>query len=198
MGVSDSCIRTFAVHQAPVKRAAVMPNNPFEFLSCSEDGTARHFDVREPAPLNNAMHRASRRGGRIVANYSSMDAELHAIDANPFHSSIFAVGGSMSSIMVHDRRMPQLDDHLSQSATRMRNWSGDKCVVRLRVDANFESDGVYEHTSENTVTGLRFSKDVANQVIGSWCYDHVYLFDLNQSISYRNAVGKTLHDLTKR
>ncbi|KAJ1645294.1 hypothetical protein LPJ64_003104 [Coemansia asiatica] len=195
---ADSCIRTFAVHTASVKRGAVMSDHPFEFLSCSEDGTARHFDIREPAPLSNQTHRASLRGGRVIANYSSMNAELHAIDTNSFRSSIFAVGGSMSSIMVHDRRMVQPNSKTGEGSRDMRNWTGERCIVRLRVDAHFDGDEVYEHTSENIVTGLRFSRDVPNQLVGSWCYDHIYLFDLNYSSSYLNAIGTSLCDSSKR
>ncbi|KAJ1819117.1 hypothetical protein LPJ56_003712, partial [Coemansia sp. RSA 2599] len=195
----DSCIRTFAAHTASVKRAAVMPDQPFEFLSCSEDGTARHFDIREPAPLSSVTHRASLRGGRVIANYSSMHAELHALDANPFHSSIFAVGGSVSSIMVHDRRMTYPNRPTNEEGLRgIRNWTGDRCIVRLRTDTQFDGDEVYERTSENIVTGLRFSRDVANQIIGSWCYNHVYLFDLNESRSYLNAICVSPRDSAKR
>ncbi|KAJ1945631.1 DNA polymerase zeta, partial [Kickxella alabastrina] len=183
--VGDCCVRTFAVHSAPVKRIAVMYDQPHEFLSCSEDGTARHFDLREPlpapAPALRHRHAASTRGGHIVADYQTLHAELHALDTNPFQSSIFAVGGSITSIMVHDRRMPQLGSAHDIQRNYYSNWSGDRCIVRLRRNASPSEDDVFERISDNMVTGLRFSRDTPNQVIGSWCYDYVYLFDLNLS-----------------
>ncbi|KAJ1887647.1 hypothetical protein LPJ66_009008 [Kickxella alabastrina] len=202
--VGDCCVRTFAVHSAPVKRIAVMYDQPHEFLSCSEDGTARHFDLREPlpapasAPALRHRHAGSTRGGHIVANYQTLHAELHALDTNPFQSSIFAVGGSITSIMVHDRRMPQLGSAHDVQRNYYSNWSGDKCIVRLRRNASPSEDDVFERISDSMVTGLRFSRDIPNQVIGSWCYDYVYLFDLNLSSAYMSATRTLLCEAGKR
>ncbi|KAJ1887638.1 hypothetical protein LPJ66_009010 [Kickxella alabastrina] len=202
--VGDCCVRTFAVHSAPVKRVAVMYDQPHEFLSCSEDGTARHFDLREPlpapasAPALRHRHAASTRGGHIVADYQTLHAELHALDTNPFQSSIFAVGGSITSIMVHDRRMPQLGSAHDVQRNYYSNWSGDRCIVRLRRNGSPSEDDVFERISDNMVTGLRFSRDTPNQVIGSWCYDYVYLFDLNLSSAYMSATRTPLCEAGKR
>ncbi|KAJ2492023.1 DNA polymerase zeta [Coemansia sp. RSA 2050] len=185
---SDFCVRTFAVHTAPVKRAAVIPDAPFEFLSCSEDGTARHFDIRERLLPTRLGPEPWQRSGHIVADYHRLHAELHALDVNVFHPSMFAVGGSLTSIMVHDRRMPCSGFDRNKRDPLSINWEGDRCVVRLRRDRLSSKHTIYEKISDSTVTGLRFSRDVPNLVIGSWCYDHAYLFDLNRSPTYTSAI----------
>ncbi|KAJ2742613.1 DNA polymerase zeta [Coemansia sp. BCRC 34301] len=183
------CLDYLAMFQsAPVKRAAVIPDSPHEFLSCSEDGTVRHFDIRERPPSTRLGLEPWQRGGRIVADYHKLRAELHALDINVFQPSIFAVGGSLTSIMVHDRRMPCSGLAHAKWHTYDTNWAGDQCVVRLRRDRLSSKHTIHEKISDSTVTGLRFSRDVPNLVIGSWCYDHVYLFDLNHSSTFTSAV----------
>ncbi|KAJ2786819.1 hypothetical protein GGI15_001230 [Coemansia interrupta] len=83
--------------------------------------------------------------------------------------------------MVHDLRMPFSDDADSAS------------VVRLRQQMASNSNSVLERSSEKTVTGLRFSRDIAHQMIGSWCYDNVYLFDLN----HEDICGICQQDISK-
>ncbi|PIA14410.1 WD40 repeat-like protein [Coemansia reversa NRRL 1564] len=184
------CVRTFSAHTGPVKRATIIPDSPYEFLSCSEDGTVRHFDIRvRPLMFPGGQQRHSKEG-RIVADYRDVGAEIHALDVNIFHPAVFAAGGSLSSIMVHDRRMTSAG--LLGNETRHAsgtNWAGDRCLVRLRRDKAETKDNVFEVTSEEMVTGLRFSREEPDLVVGSWCYDHIYLFDLKRSTTYTNAVS---------
>ncbi|KAJ2542754.1 hypothetical protein GGF49_002634 [Coemansia sp. RSA 1853] len=184
------CVRTYAVHNGPVKRAAVIPDAPFEFLTCSEDGTVRHFDIREHSPSVPAGQRRRIREGQIVADYSSLCAEVHALDVNCFYPTVFAAGGSMTSIMVHDRRMPKYDvPGRAVGSGSCKNWASDRCIVRLRRDNPDSRSNMLEISSNETVTGLRFSRDEPNLVIASWCYDYVYLFDLNHSSAYSSALN---------
>ncbi|KAJ2674984.1 DNA polymerase zeta [Coemansia sp. RSA 1085] len=177
------CIRTITSHGGPVKRAALIPDAPFELLSCSEDGTVRHFDIRE-----NVFPESQRvREGRVVADYRNIGAEIHALDVNVFHPTVFAAGGSMTSIVVHDRRMPGFEALSWGKQHRHRiERQGNECFVRLRRDKSAAGDS--ETLSDETVTGLRFSRDEPNLVIGSWCYDYIYLFDLNRSDTYSTAL----------
>ncbi|KAJ1734176.1 DNA polymerase zeta, partial [Coemansia biformis] len=188
----SACVRTFTAHAGAVKRVAVIPDSPHELLSCSEDGTVRHFDIRENPRATHVGPRRRAGDGRVVADYRDIGAEIHALDVNPLRPAIFAAGGSLTSIMVHDRRLPRvgaarpgMGGHPPSSA----NWSGDRCVVRLRRNKPETRSNVFEQLSDEVVTGLRFSRDEADVVIGSWCYDHVYLFDLGQSSTYTQAAG---------
>ncbi|KAJ2801560.1 hypothetical protein H4S07_004902, partial [Coemansia furcata] len=90
--------------------------------------------------------------------------------------------------MVHDRRMLYSGFAHGKKHSLSADWAGDQCVVRLRRDRLSSKHTVHEKISDSTVTGLRFSRDVPNLVIGSWCYDHVYLFDLNHSPTYTSAI----------
>ncbi|KAJ1991802.1 hypothetical protein GGI25_003162 [Coemansia spiralis] len=197
---SNFCTHTFAVHTACVKRIAPIPDSPFEFLSCSEDGTARHFDIRECPPHVPTGQRPSLRGGRVVADYHTLNAELYALDVDAFQTSVFAVGGTMESILVHDRRLSSYSGHLHKRSSYIydTNWSGDGCIVRLRRDHSANGDDIYEHKSDVSVTGLRFSKDVAHQVVGSWSYNYIYLFDLNKSPTFMSALLDEGHRLRRR
>ncbi|KAJ2078781.1 hypothetical protein H4R24_004251 [Coemansia sp. RSA 988] len=184
------CVRTFTAHTGPVKRAAIIPDSPYEFLSCSEDGTVRHFDIREHPSVSPAGHRRHSKEGRIVADYHDIGAEVHALDVNIFRPAIFAAGGSLSSIMVHDRRMASTGlPRNGKSCTTFTNWAGDRCVVRLRRDRADTNDYVFEALSDEMVTGLRFLQDEPGLVVGSWSYDFIYLFDLKQSTAYTDAVS---------
>ncbi|KAJ1955851.1 hypothetical protein EC988_001659 [Linderina pennispora] len=186
IGPADFCIRTFTAHSSPVKRAAPIPDSPNQFLSCSEDGTARHYDIREP-PRRSPGHPD---GSRIVADYHMIHAELHALDVNPFYTHSFAVGGTMLSIMVHDLRMPRVSSMPQRRCDSCgQDVASSGCVVRLRRGRAKDRREVFEKATQNPVTGLRFSRDVPNQIIGSWCYDYVYLFDLNQSQTYMHSLA---------
>ncbi|KAJ2781880.1 hypothetical protein H4R18_002586 [Coemansia javaensis] len=178
---SGCCVRTFSAHTGPAKRVAVIPDSPYELLSCSEDGTVRHFDIREQA-------RASE--GRLAADYSAVGAEIHALDVNPFRPLIFAAAGSLTSIMVHDRRMARSGATRGRSRPlRGEDWAGDQCIVRLRRSEAEAMDSAAEQVSDEIVTGLRFSRDEPDLMVGSWCYGHIYLFDLRQSRAYAGALG---------
>ncbi|KAJ2168471.1 hypothetical protein GGH15_001368, partial [Coemansia sp. RSA 562] len=75
--------------------------------------------------------------------------------------------------MVHDRRMPKYDvpGRAVGSGSR-KNWASDRCIVRLRRDNPDSRRNMLEISSNETVTGLRFSRDEPNLVIASWCYDY--------------------------
>ncbi|KAJ1875520.1 DNA polymerase zeta [Coemansia sp. RSA 990] len=107
------------------------------------------------------------REGRVVADYRNIGAEIHALDVNVFHPTVFAAGGSMTSIVVHDRRMPGFEALSWGKQHRHRiERQGNECFVRLRRDKSAAGDS--ETLSDETVTGLRFSRDEPNLVIGSW------------------------------
>ncbi|KAJ2119687.1 hypothetical protein IW147_005686 [Coemansia sp. RSA 720] len=92
--------------------------------------------------------------------------------------------------MVHDRRMPKYDvPGRAVGSGSCKNWASDRCIVRLRRDNPDSRSNMLEISSNETVTGLRFSRDEPNLVIASWCYDYVYLFDLNHSSAYSSALN---------
>ncbi|KAJ2713866.1 hypothetical protein H4R19_002038 [Coemansia spiralis] len=195
LGCGDACLRTFVAHTGAVKRVATIPDAPSELLTCSEDGTVRHFDIREPPQAAHAGPRRRASDGRVVADYRHVGAEVHALDTNPFRPAVFAAGGSLTSIMVHDRRYPVAGAaRASERSQRSVNWAGDKCIIRLRRNRPESMGNVFEQLSDEVVTGLRFSRDEPDVVVGSWCYDHAYLFDLGQSSTYTHALDEDDHD----
>ena len=80
----------FTCHRSSVKRLATWDNDPNCFLSCSEDGTVRLFDLREPAQV----------GGKICVDFNA-SLDINSVDIS---GNNFCIGGGDPIIRVYDFR----------------------------------------------------------------------------------------------
>ena len=89
----------FKCHSSRVKR--IETTGPHTFLSCSEDGSVRQFDLREQHICKEANDGCP----KPLVNYAPFQMELHTITLSKQAPHYFVVGGSHQYAFLHDRRM---------------------------------------------------------------------------------------------
>ncbi|KAG2174629.1 hypothetical protein INT44_006893, partial [Umbelopsis vinacea] len=209
----------YTCHRDRVKRIAVDDRNPFEFLTCSEDGTVRHFDLRRPHVCSHhtvrsfllASHRPARSYPNAnlpsdapegcpnpLLNYYPYDIDLNTISLNKLKPEYFAVGGMDAYIYLHDRRMIG-----TGGGGAGRNPTFGKMSRCIRKFTNDRDTG---SRRSKHVTACKFSdangqelNNMSNfvKLIGSWSSDGIYLFNMNDS-PIRLSRSKRLKSSSKR
>ncbi|KAG2232336.1 hypothetical protein INT48_002285 [Thamnidium elegans] len=204
-GAGDSEIRIFDLrnidsplfsmyvcHSDQVKKICVYDNNPNEFLTCSQDGTVRSFDLRVPhvcSPHSVRSFLTARKKpakqfpipeGRDIRHgcpnpildYSRYNIELNSMAINKLFPHYFAVSGMNDYIYLHDRRM--------MPANYTQFGYNDlldtlKCIKRFSPTL----DGFSRPNKH--ITACKFSDSNGYELIGSWSSDDIYLFNINDS-----------------
>ncbi|KAH8553563.1 WD40-repeat-containing domain protein [Umbelopsis sp. PMI_123] len=200
----------YTCHRDRVKRIAVDDRNPFEFLTCSEDGTVRHFDLRRPHICSHhtvrsfllASHRPARSYPNLnlppdapegcpspLLNYYPYDIDINTISLNKLRPEYFAVGGMDTYIYLHDRRMIG-----SGGGGAGRNPTFAKMSRCIRKFANDRDSG---SRRSKHVTACKFSDANGQELLGSWSSDGVYLFNMNDS-PIRRSRSKRFKSSSKR
>ncbi|KAI9486355.1 MAG: WD40-repeat-containing domain protein [Benjaminiella poitrasii] len=196
---SDSPLDSMYVcHSDQLKKVCVYDNNPFEFLTCSQDGTVRHFDRRAPHECSKhnirsfiyAQSRPARqfplpKGNNIIrgcpppiVDYSKYNVELNSMSINKLFPHYFAVAGLNDYIYLHDQRMlgPSWSEQPVRSSSSNTDIMGAlRCVKRF----SHSVDGI-NRTSRH-ITACQFSRYNGNELIGSWSSNGIYLFNINDS-----------------
>ncbi|CAO3674315.1 unnamed protein product [Rhizopus stolonifer] len=185
----------YVCHEDQVRRLAVFKNNPNEFLSCSQDGTVRHFDLRKPHHCSNQSVRSfitslrvpvrqtikpngrnvQRRCPEPIIDYRDNNTYLNTLSINQLNQNYFAVAGQSEYIYLHDRRM----------------LSKVECVNK------FTSTGDVFKRKDKQVTAVKFSDYNGYELLGSWSSNGVYLFNINSSPLERLVSRPTYESLTE-
>ncbi|KAJ8652507.1 hypothetical protein O0I10_011831 [Lichtheimia ornata] len=188
----------YTCHSASVKRIAI-DNSPFEFMTCAEDGTVRHFDLRQrhvcsPHTISSFLggRQPSRRydqpRGRDVkqgcpsplVDYSEYDVELNSMSLNPLHPQYFIIAGKDDFIYLHDRRMVGQGD---RGGANVAHHAKSRCVKR------FTSSSDHRRRRARQITACKFNGSNGRELIGSWLSDGIYLFDMHDSPIERSPVN---------
>ncbi|XP_029434949.1 DDB1- and CUL4-associated factor 6 isoform X2 [Rhinatrema bivittatum] len=145
----------FTCHYGTAYEIMTVPNDPYTFLSCGEDGTVRWFDTRMKMNCTKEDCRDD-----ILINCRRAATSVAICPAIPYY---LAVGCSDSSVRIYDRRM------LGTRATG--NYAGRGTTgmcVRF----------VPSHLTNKScrVTSLCYSED-GQEVLVSYSSDYIYLFD---------------------
>ncbi|XP_072300775.1 DDB1- and CUL4-associated factor 6 isoform X2 [Eucyclogobius newberryi] len=145
----------FTCHYGTAYEIMTVPNDPYTFLSCGEDGTVRWFDLRTKTSCTKEDCKDD-----ILINCRRAATSISISPLMPFY---LAVGCSDSSVRIYDRRM------LGTRATG--NYMG-------RVNAGMCVRFVPAHLSNKScrVTSLCYSED-GQEVLVSYSSDYIYLFD---------------------
>ncbi|XP_025053994.1 DDB1- and CUL4-associated factor 6 isoform X5 [Alligator sinensis] len=132
-----------------------VPNDPYTFLSCGEDGTVRWFDTRIKTSCTKEDCKDD-----ILINCRRAATSVAICPPIPYY---LAVGCSDSSVRIYDRRM------LGTRATG--NYAGRGTVGMV---ARF----VPPHLNNKScrVTSLCYSDD-GQEILVSYSSDYIYLFD---------------------
>ncbi|XP_066476674.1 DDB1- and CUL4-associated factor 6 isoform X3 [Tiliqua scincoides] len=145
----------FTCHYGTTYEIMTVPNDPYTFLSCGEDGTVRWFDTRIKTNCTKEDCKDD-----ILINCRRAATSVAICPSIPYY---LAVGCSDSSVRIYDRRM------LGTRATG--NYSG-------RGTTGLVARFVPPHLSNKScrVTSLCYSED-GQEILVSYSSDYIYLFD---------------------
>lgn len=132
-----------------------VPNDPYTFLSCGEDGTVRWFDIRAKTSCTKEDCKDD-----VLINCRRATTSIAICPSAPFY---LAVGCSDSSVRIYDRRMLA-----TGATTNYSNRGTTGMCVRF----------VPSHLANKScrVTSLCYSED-GQEVLVSYSSDYIYLFD---------------------
>lgn len=158
--IGEAGTKVFTSHTDRVKRI-VTENSPWLFLTCSEDGEVRQFDLRQPSQYYSRGSGTSEvrfRASLSRSNFSGIDIlagptgeadernpplisyKKHRIELNTISCSVgqphyIALGGSHQHCFLHDRRMVGRDISTERgqpsSSTENELSSATRCVKRF-------------------------------------------------------------------
>ncbi|XP_006250260.1 DDB1- and CUL4-associated factor 6 isoform X9 [Rattus norvegicus] len=145
----------FTCHYGTTYEIMTVPNDPYTFLSCGEDGTVRWFDTRIKTSCTKEDCKDD-----ILINCRRAATSVAICPPVPYH---LAVGCSDSSVRIYDRRM------LGTRATG--NYAG-------RGTTGMVARFIPSHLSNKScrVTSLCYSED-GQEILVSYSSDYIYLFD---------------------
>lgn len=192
----DTNAKVFRSHSDRVKRI-VTESSPYFFLTCSEDGEVRQWDLREPESTYPGIGRsyyygphANTNADRIpppLISYKRYNIDLNTISCSPSRPHYIALGGNHLHCFLHDRRMLGRDTlaerglPLSQSSSKSASARDDdilgqatQCVRR------FAPNGQPRMGRSDTghITACKISDADPNDLIASWSGDNIYSFNI--------------------
>ncbi|KAI1976542.1 hypothetical protein LOZ53_006038 [Ophidiomyces ophidiicola] len=200
--------RVYKSHADRVKRI-VTESSPHLFLTCSEDGEVRQWDLRQPSSAY-----PSPRGGQGFMAYrpglhhddSNVPPPLisykkHHIDLNTMSCAAsqphyIALGGAHLHCFLHDRRMMGRDlmDEKGQtgSPSSLSDQDDETMGKATRCVRRFAPNGqkAMRKRDSGHITACKISNANPNEMVVSWSGDHIYNFDLIRSSDARDGEQK--------
>ncbi|XP_039673001.1 DDB1- and CUL4-associated factor 6 isoform X5 [Perca fluviatilis] len=145
----------FTCHYGTAYEIMTVPNDPYTFLSCGEDGTVRWFDLRTKTSCTKEDCKDD-----ILINCRRAATSISISPLVPYY---LAVGCSDSSVRIYDRRM------LGTRATGNYMGRGTTGMCVRFVPAHLSNKSC-------RVTSLCYSED-GQEVLVSYSSDYIYLFN---------------------
>ena len=210
--------RVYRSHGDRVKRI-VTESSPHLFLTCSEDGEVRQWDLRMPSSAYPAP-----RGGRgfharrenhddsnvppALISYKRYRLDLNTISCSASQPHYIVLGGAHLHCFLHDRRMigrdilaergsPGIGSTSPQSS--LSDFDDDAMGEATRCVRRFAPNGQQKmsRTEGGHVTACKISDANPNEMIASWSGLHIYSFDLVESSDARDMNDLSNNDNTK-
>uniref|UniRef100_A0A1Y1LGV7 Uncharacterized protein n=2 Tax=Photinus pyralis TaxID=7054 RepID=A0A1Y1LGV7_PHOPY len=150
----ETLYNQFTCHMGTTYEVITVPNDPFTFLSCGEDGTVRWFDLR----LKTKCKKVRCCDDIIIVNSRAVTALV----INPLAPHHLAIGSSDSAVRIFDRRF------LATPASDKTATEPFCTFVAPDLD-----DRPYR------ITSLGYSLD-GQDVLVSYSSDHLYLFNVQE------------------
>ncbi|KAF2764599.1 WD40 repeat-like protein [Teratosphaeria nubilosa] len=199
----DTDCRVYGSHGDRVKRI-VTESSPFLFLSCSEDGEVRQWDLRQPssaypAPRGTRWNADAETGvPPALISYKRYNLDLNTISCSPSQPHYIALGGAHLHCFLHDRRMTGRDRlreagrPLSSAASRTSEdeelmAQATQCVRKFAPRGQQRM----KRTENGHITACKISDARPDEMVVSWSGDHIYSFDLVRSPDAREPEKRT-------
>ncbi|KAL1846207.1 hypothetical protein Plec18167_002315 [Paecilomyces lecythidis] len=201
--------RVYRSHADRVKRI-VTESSPYLFMTCSEDGEVRQWDLRQPSsaypsPRGGQGFMAYRPGLQHddsnvpppLISYKRYQLDLNTISCSSSQPHYIALGGAHLHCFLHDRRMlgrdllaekgdPGSPSPVPGSPEDETMGQATRCVRRFAPNGRRK---MRRHDNGH-ITACKISDANPNEMIVSWSGDHIYSFDLIQSPEAREAQEK--------
>ncbi|MCJ1283722.1 hypothetical protein MMC26_003053 [Xylographa opegraphella] len=193
----DTNARVYRSHSDRVKRI-VTESSPYLFLSCSEDGEVRQWDLRLPSsayPPPRTRYDNSNVPPPLIS-YKRFQLDLNTISCSATQPHYIVLGGTHLHCFLHDRRMigrdlrvergvPGTVTRASELSEHEDNLMGEatRCVRRFAPNGQKKM----RRTDNGHVTACKISDANPNEMIASWSGDHIYSFDLVKSWDARDV-----------
>ncbi len=194
LGESSTNARVYQSHADRAKRI-VTESSPHLFLTCSEDGEVRQWDLRQPSsayppPRSGRGLRALRGPNSVdddnvpppLISYKRYRLDLNTISCSASQPHYIALGGAHLHCFLHDRRMLGRDVGRERGASNGRRPDpgmdqATRCVRR------FAPNGIkrMKRTDSGHITACKISDAYPNEMIVSWSHNDIYSFDLVRS-----------------
>ncbi|KAG8526759.1 uncharacterized protein KY384_008188 [Bacidia gigantensis] len=208
--------RVYRSHADRVKRI-VTESSPHLFLTCSEDGEVRQFDLRMPSAAyppprggrGFLAHREDHDDSNVpppLISYKRYNLDLNTISCSASQPHYIALGGAHLHCFIHDRRMlgrdigaekgtPTRSSPASSMSAEEEELMGraTQCVRRLAR----EGQSQVGRRDDRHITACKISDANPNELIASWSGDHIYSFDIVQpghESMLRTESKKTMSD----
>ncbi|KAL8899876.1 MAG: hypothetical protein Q9207_005975 [Kuettlingeria erythrocarpa] len=200
LSYGDTNARIYRSHADRVKRI-VTESSPFLFLTCSEDGEVRQFDLRLPSSAypspKGGRGLLARRGQHDDSNvppplisYKRHHLDLNTISCSATQPHYIALGGAHLHCFLHDRRMLSRDRLAERGSRGSATSAGDmsssennamggatRCVRRFAPNGKDRMG----RTDNGHITACKISDANPNELIASWSGDQIYSFDILRS-----------------
>ena len=207
--------RIYRSHADRVKRI-VTESSPHLFLTCSEDGEVRQWDLRlsssaYPAPRGGRgfmSHRPQHDNMNVpspLISYKRYHLDLNTISCSASQPHYIALGGAHLHCFLHDRRMLGRDRRDEKGepgsispANLMSEHDDDSMGQATRCVRRFAPNGQKRmgRTDNGHITACKISDANPNEMIASWSGDHVYSFDLVRSPDVRDQGPTRVGNIT--
>ncbi|USP82491.1 WD repeat protein iqw1 [Curvularia clavata] len=205
---ADTNAKAFRCHTDTVKRI-VTEDNPFYFITCSNDGDVRQWDIRQPAraypaPRDSMVPAWARDPDASddipppLISYSRYGLDLNTVSCSPSQPHYIALGGAHLHCFLHDRRMLGRDlnrergSRLSTPASWNENddellGKATQCVKKFAPNGKQRMS----RSDSGHITSCKISDAQPNELIVSWSQDHIYSFDILRAPDARENVTPT-------
>ena len=183
--------KVYRSHSDSVKRL-VTEDSPFYFLTCSEDGDIRQWDIRQPEsryPKPKTYFGGDRVDDNVpppLISYRDYNMSLYTVSCSARQPHYIALGGTHLHCFLHDRRMLGRDKLRERGGAFSPSYCSDSELDAIcqatRCVRKFAPHGqpTMNRTSDAQITACKLGNYNPNELIVSWTGDDIYSFDIRR------------------